>query len=64
MLNRVLYFSFYEKKYAVFLRLFAHQREYQALMSQRWYNMWQRDHPDNDLEEPTNTHTGKQELWH
>lgn len=28
--------SFYKRKYAVFLRLFAHQREYQALMSQRW----------------------------
>lgn len=27
--------SFYEKKYKVFLRLFAHQREYQALMNQR-----------------------------
>ncbi|XP_076018310.1 FGGY carbohydrate kinase domain-containing protein isoform X1 [Genypterus blacodes] len=27
--------SFYERKYKVFLRLFAHQREYQALMSQR-----------------------------
>uniref|UniRef100_A0A8C4F8G4 FGGY carbohydrate kinase domain-containing protein n=1 Tax=Dicentrarchus labrax TaxID=13489 RepID=A0A8C4F8G4_DICLA len=27
--------SFYERKYKVFLRLFAHQREYQALMNQR-----------------------------
>ncbi|XP_041848180.1 FGGY carbohydrate kinase domain-containing protein-like isoform X2 [Melanotaenia boesemani] len=27
--------SFYEKKYKVFLQLFSHQREYQALMSQR-----------------------------
>uniref|UniRef100_A0A4W6BW72 FGGY carbohydrate kinase domain-containing protein n=1 Tax=Lates calcarifer TaxID=8187 RepID=A0A4W6BW72_LATCA len=27
--------SFYEKKYKVFLRLFAHQREYQALMNHR-----------------------------
>lgn len=27
--------SFYEKKYKVFLRLFTHQREYQALMNQR-----------------------------
>ncbi|XP_074506663.1 FGGY carbohydrate kinase domain-containing protein [Sebastes fasciatus] len=27
--------SFYERKYKVFLRLFAHQREYQALMSHR-----------------------------
>ncbi|XP_069020789.1 FGGY carbohydrate kinase domain-containing protein [Embiotoca jacksoni] len=27
--------SFYERKYKVFLRLFSHQREYQALMSQR-----------------------------
>lgn len=30
-----LIFSFYDKKYKVFLRLFAHQREYQALMSQQ-----------------------------
>ncbi|XP_070701183.1 FGGY carbohydrate kinase domain-containing protein [Pempheris klunzingeri] len=27
--------SFYERKYKVFLRLFAHQREYQALMNHR-----------------------------
>ncbi|KAI3375209.1 hypothetical protein L3Q82_021712 [Scortum barcoo] len=27
--------SFYKRKYKVFLRLFAHQREYQALMNQR-----------------------------
>lgn len=27
--------SFYERKYAVFLRLFAHQREYQDLMNPR-----------------------------
>ncbi|XP_028988326.1 FGGY carbohydrate kinase domain-containing protein isoform X2 [Betta splendens] len=27
--------SFYERKYKVFLRLFAHQREYQAIMSPR-----------------------------
>ncbi|XP_070774632.1 FGGY carbohydrate kinase domain-containing protein isoform X1 [Enoplosus armatus] len=27
--------SFYERKYKVFLQLFAHQREYQALMNQR-----------------------------
>ncbi|XP_068426403.1 FGGY carbohydrate kinase domain-containing protein [Clinocottus analis] len=27
--------SFYERKYKVFLRLFAHQREYQVLMNQR-----------------------------
>ncbi|KAM8727971.1 FGGY carbohydrate kinase domain-containing protein isoform 1-T2 [Acanthopagrus schlegelii] len=27
--------SFYERKYKVFLRLFAHQREYQAIMNQR-----------------------------
>nr|XP_020474056.1 FGGY carbohydrate kinase domain-containing protein isoform X1 [Monopterus albus]XP_020474058.1 FGGY carbohydrate kinase domain-containing protein isoform X1 [Monopterus albus] len=27
--------SFYERKYRVFLRLFAHQREYQAIMNQR-----------------------------
>lgn len=27
--------SFYQRKYAVFLRLFAHQREYQVLMNQR-----------------------------
>uniref|UniRef100_UPI0037E8F152 FGGY carbohydrate kinase domain-containing protein isoform X1 n=1 Tax=Semicossyphus pulcher TaxID=241346 RepID=UPI0037E8F152 len=27
--------SFYKRKYKVFLRLFAHQREYQTLMSQR-----------------------------
>ncbi|XP_069579364.1 FGGY carbohydrate kinase domain-containing protein [Brachyistius frenatus] len=27
--------SFYERKYKVFLRLFSHQREYQALMNQR-----------------------------
>lgn len=27
--------SFYERKYKVFLRLFAHQREYQDLMNPR-----------------------------
>uniref|UniRef100_A0A671W582 FGGY carbohydrate kinase domain containing n=1 Tax=Sparus aurata TaxID=8175 RepID=A0A671W582_SPAAU len=27
--------SFYERKYKVFLKLFAHQREYQAIMNQR-----------------------------
>lgn len=27
--------SFYERKYEVFLRLFAHQREYQDLMNPR-----------------------------
>lgn len=36
------FFSFYERKYAVFLRLFAHQREYQALMNQRWRRLQQR----------------------
>lgn len=36
------FFSFYERKYAVFLRLFAHQREYQALMNQRWRCLQQR----------------------
>lgn len=30
------FFSFYERKYKVFLQLFAHQREYQALMNQIW----------------------------
>lgn len=34
--------SFYQRKYAVFLRLFAHQREYQVLMNQRWCSLWQR----------------------
>lgn len=33
------FLSFYERKYAVFLRLFAHQREYQALMNQRWCSL-------------------------
>lgn len=33
--NFTPYFSFYERKYKVFLRLIAHQREYQAIMNQR-----------------------------
>lgn len=36
------FFSFYERKYAVFLKLFAHQREYQALMNWRWRRLWHR----------------------
>lgn len=36
-----LFLSFYERKYKVFLRLFAHQREYQALMNQRWRCLWE-----------------------
>lgn len=36
-----LFFSFYERKYKVFLRLLAHQRECQALMSQRWQCWWE-----------------------
>lgn len=28
--------SFYERKYQVFLQLFSHQREYQALMKHKW----------------------------
>uniref|UniRef100_A0A8C2XLZ6 FGGY carbohydrate kinase domain containing n=1 Tax=Cyclopterus lumpus TaxID=8103 RepID=A0A8C2XLZ6_CYCLU len=34
-------FNFYERKYKVFLRLFAHQREYQALMNQRRHGWWE-----------------------
>lgn len=29
------FFSFYERKYKVFLQLFSHQRAYQAIMKQR-----------------------------
>lgn len=36
IMHFTLFFSFYEKKYKVFLQLFNHQREYQALMNQRW----------------------------
>lgn len=35
LLHFYAFCSFYERKYKVFLRLLAHQREYQALMKHR-----------------------------
>ena len=36
----IYFFSFYQRKYKVFLQLFAHQREYQALMNDGWWSQW------------------------